>query len=84
MTEKTLYFVQPYVVRRHKLAASGALTFLDRGEALAAGAALARRRAGIVVLAQSYDSARHALMAPQVLRIHGKVPTEWTPHRLAA
>jgi hypothetical protein len=84
MTEKTLYFVQPYVVRRHKLAASGALTFTDRAEAMAAGADLARRRAGIVVLAQSYDGARQALMTPQVLRIHGKVPVEWTAQRLAA
>ena len=84
MPEKTLFFVQPFVVRRHKLAASGALTFLDQGEALDAGATLARRRAGIVVLAQSYDAARQSLTRPRVLRIHGKVPAEWTAERVAA
>ena len=84
MTEKTLYFVQPYVVRRNKLAASGALTFTHREEALAAGESLSRRRAGIVVLAQSYDSARQVLMPPRVLRALGRVPDEWMASRLAA
>ena len=41
MSEKTLFFVQPYVVRRHKLLASGALTFRSADEALEVGAGLA-------------------------------------------
>ena len=84
MSQKTLYSVQPYVLRRHKLAASGALTFLDRAEALEAGAGLARRRAGIVVLAQSYDASRQALLRPVVLQRYGRVPAEWTDTKLAA
>lgn len=84
MTEKTLFFVQPYVVRRNKLVASGALTFKNRDEAIAAGDGLARRRAGIVVMAQSYDPARQALMPPRVLRVYGRVPGEWAASKLAA
>jgi hypothetical protein len=84
MSEKTLYFVQPYVVRRSKLVASGALTFMHREEALATGEGLARRRAGIVVLAQSYDPERHTMMPPRVMRVYGRVPSEWTASRLAA
>lgn len=84
MSDKTLFFVQPYVVRRHKLAASGAMTFTERGQALEAGAVLARQRAGVVVLAQSYDPARQVLNRPTVLRIHGRVPAAWSTDRLAA
>ena len=84
MTEKTLYFVQPYSVRRDKLAAGGATTFFHREEAIAAGEALARRRAGIVVLAQTYDPAKQALMPPRILRVYGRVPSEWTASELAA
>jgi hypothetical protein len=84
MTEKTLFFVQPYVVKRHKLIASGALTFVDDGDALEVGAELARRRAGVVVMSQSYDAERHAMSRPKVLRIHGKVPEGWSETREAA
>jgi hypothetical protein len=78
MALKTLFFVQPYDVRRHKLVASGAQTFLSDRDALRAGADLARRRAGIVVMSQSYDTDRQKLSRPTVLRIHGRVPQEWT------
>ena len=84
MPSKTLFFVQPYVVKRHKLAASGAVTFTEQDQALEAGAALARKRAGVVVLAQSYDPARQVLNKPTVLRIHGRVPAAWSADRLAA
>lgn len=84
MREKTLFFVQPYVVRKHKLVASGALTFLDDREALDEGAMLARRRAGVVVMSQSYDVERHAMSRPIVLRIHGRVPDDWSAIRQAA
>lgn len=84
MGEKTLFFVQPFVMRHHKLAAAGALTFLEPEDALETGADLARRRAGIVVLAQSYDPSQKMLAKPKVLKIHGKVPAEWTASRMAA
>ncbi|MCW6511965.1 hypothetical protein [Lichenifustis flavocetrariae] len=78
MAQKTLFFVQPYVVRKHKLMASGAQTYLSSGEALEAGVDLARRRAGIVVMSQSYDTERQVMSRPTVLRIHGRVPDDWT------
>ncbi len=84
MSAKTLFFVQPYALKRDKLVARGALTFIDHAEALDAGAALARRRAGVVVLSQSYDPARQNLSRPVVLRLHGQVPTEWAGARQAA
>ena len=84
MDDKTLYFVQPFVMRKHKLAAAGALTFVDQAEAVEAGAALARRRTGIVVLAQSYDAGRQTLMLPRVLHIYGHVPSEWSTDKRAA
>lgn len=84
MGDKTLYFVQPFVMRKRKLAAAGALTFVDQAEAVEAGAALARRRAGIVVLAQSYDAARQTLSRPRVLQIYGHVPSEWEADKRAA
>ena len=84
MSLKTLFFVQPYVVRRHKLMASGAMTFRSESEALQAGAALANRRAGIVVMAQGYDPAKQMMTRPTVLRIHGKVPEGWSQQRIAA
>lgn len=84
MSDKTLFFVQPYVTRRRKLIASGALTFLNSDEALEAGAGLARRRSGVVVLAQTYDPVRQAMNKPRVLRIHGQVPTDWIGERQAA
>jgi hypothetical protein len=75
--DKTLFFVQPYVLRHGRIVARGALTFHEKGEALAAGAALARRRAGVVVLAQSYNAQQSVMTRPAVLRIHGRVPDEW-------
>lgn len=84
MSEKTLFFVQPYLVKRHKLVASGALTFRDHAEALEAGAAMAARRAGVVVMAQSYDPVCRIMTRPKVLRIHGKVPNGWSADRIAA
>ena len=84
MSAKTLFFVQPYVEKRHKLVASGALTFRDDAEALQVGATMARRRAGVVVLAQSYDPQKQNLSRPVVLRVHGKVPGEWTELNRAA
>ena len=84
MSAKTLFFVQPYVVKHHKLVASGALTFLEAGEALQVGSEVARRRAGVVVMAQSYDPERQALSRPRVLHIHGRVPAGWTEEKIAA
>jgi hypothetical protein len=84
VAQKTLFFVQPYDVRRHKLVASGAQTFLSDGDALQAGAALARRRAGVVVMSQSYDTVQQKLNRPTVLRIHGRVPDDWNDTRQAA
>lgn len=84
MAQKTLFFVQPYMLRKQKLQADGARTFVSDGEALQFGADLARRRAGVVVMSQSYDTERQKLNRPQVLRIHGQVPDEWMPGRQAA
>ena len=84
MSDKTLFFVQPYAIRRRKLVPSGALTFFKAEEAIEAGAGLARRRAGIVVLAQTYDPVKQVMNRPRVLHIHGQVPTEWTDSRQAA
>ena len=81
MAQKILYFVQPYDVRRQKLVASGAQTFMSDADALQVGAVLARRRAGVVVLSQSYDTERQKLNRPTVLRIHGRVPAEWIESR---
>ena len=77
MAQKTLFFAQPYDLRRQKLVAGGAQTFLHEHEALRVGATLARRRAGVVVLSQSYDAERQKLNRPVVLRIHGRVPADW-------
>ena len=84
MSLKTLFFVQPYVLKREKLVAAGALTFVEAREALCEGAALARRRAGVLVLSQSYDPARQNLSRPVVLRVYGNVPEEWLEGRKAA
>ena len=84
MPNKTLYFVQPYVVKHHKLVASGALTFRTFDEAIATGAQMANRRAGVVVMAQSYDAERQVMSRPTVLRIHGRVPDGWLVDRAAA
>ena len=84
MAQKTLFFVQPYLLRKQKLPADGAGTFISDGEALQVGADLARRRAGVVVMSQSYDTERQMLNRPQVLRIHGHVPDEWMAGRQAA
>jgi hypothetical protein len=77
MALKTLFFVQPYFVRKNKLFADGAKTFLSLGEAQQAGAVAARRRAGVVVLSQSYDTERQMLGRPSVLHVYGRVPDEW-------
>ncbi len=84
MAQKTLFFVQPYTLRKQKLQADGAQTFVNDGEALQVGAALARRRTGVVVMSQSYDTERQVLNRPHVLRIHGQVPNEWIATRRAA
>jgi hypothetical protein len=84
VAQKTLFFVQPYDLRRQKLVASGAQTFLSDGDALRVGADMARRRAGVVVMSQSYDTERQRLNRPTVLRIHGRVPGEWVADRQAA
>ncbi|MDX7951658.1 hypothetical protein P7D22_10810 [Lichenihabitans sp. Uapishka_5] len=81
MAQKTLFFVQPYLMRKQKLQAEGARTFINDGEALRVGADMARRRAGVVVMAQSYDTDRQILCRPEVLRIHGHVPDEWMRNR---
>ena len=77
MSIKTLFFVQPYAVKRQKLAPRGALTFFNGSEALKAGAQIARRRAGVVVMSQNYDAERDLMARPVVLTIHGQVPDEW-------
>lgn len=84
MAVKTLFFVQPYELRRQKLVAHGAQTFISHGDALRVGADLARRRAGVVVMSQSYDTERQKLNRPTVLRIHGRVPAEWLGDRQEA
>ena len=84
MSDKTLFFVQPFTRRRGKLAAGGALTYRYPEEALRNGVALARRHAGIVVLAQSYDVERQVLLPPRVLQVLGQVPAEWDRSKKAA
>lgn len=74
---KRIYCVQPYCVRRHKLAASGATVFAERDAAVAAGSNLARSRAGIVVLSQDIDARSGLMGKPQVIAIHGRVPDNW-------
>lgn len=74
---KTLFFVQPYLMKRHKLVASGALTFDEAADALAAGRRTARFRAGVVVLAQQIEARSGFMGQPRVIAIHGHVPEIW-------
>jgi hypothetical protein len=74
---KVLFFVQPYLLRRGKLRASGASSFEDAPDALAAGIRAARFRPGVVVIAQAVDGRSGSMGKPAVLAIHGRVPDAW-------
>ena len=74
---RRLFFVQPYRMKHHRLVASGALTFEERHDALAAGLHAARFRPGVVVLAQDIDGRSGRLGKPEVVAIHGRVPDGW-------
>ena len=74
---RRLFFVQPYRTKHHRLVASGALTFEDRQDAIAAGLHAARFRPGVVVLAQDVDARSGRLGKPDILAIHGRVPDAW-------
>lgn len=74
---KVLFFVQPYLLRRGKLRASGASVFDEAADALAAGLRSARFRPGVVVISQTVDGRSGSLGKPDVLAIHGRVPEGW-------
>ncbi len=84
---KTLFFVQPYVMRRRKLLASGATAFEEAADAVAAGARIARFRPGVVVMSQVVDARTGHMGKPEIIAIHGRVPDAWRDsghHREAA
>ncbi len=74
---KRIFCVQPYGLKRHKLAAGGALVFDDLEDAASAGRKLARSRAGVVVLSQDMDARSGLLSKPRIVAIHGRVPASW-------
>lgn len=74
---KVLFFVQPYVLRRGKLMASGASVFEEAADALAAGNRLARFRPGVVVISQAVDGRSGSMSKPEVLAVYGRVPEGW-------
>ena len=74
---KTLFFVQPYVRRRRKLVASGATTFEEEADALAAGARIARFRPGVVVVSQVVDARTGTMARPEIIAVHGRIPDAW-------
>ena len=74
---KVLFFVQPYLLRRGRLMASGASMFDEAADALAAGSRSARFRPGVVVISQAVDGRSGYMGKPEVLAIHGRVPEAW-------
>ena len=84
---ETLFFVQPYRLKHHRLVAGGALAFDDQDEAISAGRRTARFRPGVVVLSQEIDTRSGHKGKPNVIAIHGRVPDPWralAPGREAA
>lgn len=84
MTEQTLFIVQPYRSKPHRLVALPAQVFDDESDARRAARSLARFRAGIVVLSQTVDPATAQKGRPATLAIHGQVPEGWQEGRKAA
>ncbi len=76
MTE-TLFILQPYQAKSHRLVPLPAQVFDDEAAARRAASRLARFRAGIVVMAQEIDRATARKGRPAPLAIHGAVPEEW-------
>lgn len=74
---KTIFCIQPYTLKRHKLAACGAMVFADREDAVVAGRRLARARAGVVILSQDVDVETGLMSKPRIIAIHGCVPASW-------
>jgi hypothetical protein len=77
MSEQTLFIVQPYQAKPHRLVPLSAQVFDDEGSARRAGSRLARFRAGVVVLSQTVDAATARKDLPATLAIHGEVPDAW-------
>ena len=82
MTE-TLFIVQPYQSKPHRLVALPAQIFDDEASARRAAHRLARFRAGIVVLSQEVDPLTWKRALPFALAIHGQVPDDWKAVRAA-
>ena len=76
MTE-TLFILQPYQAKPHRLVPLPAQVFDDEAAARRAAGRLARFRAGIVVMAQEVDPVTARKGRPAPLAIHGRVPDEW-------
>ncbi len=74
---ETIFVVQPYQAKPHRLIALPAQVFDDEAAARRAGGRLARFRAGVVVLSQTIDHATSVRGKPAPLAIHGKVPDGW-------
>ena len=77
MAEHTMFIVQPYQAKPHRLVGLAAQVFDDERSARAAARRLARFRAGIVVLAQTIDVATARKGKPSTIAIHGTVPAVW-------
>ncbi len=82
MTE-TVFIVQPYQAKPHRLVALPAQMFDDEASARQAARRLARFRAGIVVLSQAVDPVTAKKEVPAALAIHGQVPEGWRALRAA-
>ena len=80
---ETLFIVQPYRAKPHRLVPLPAQLFDDERSARQAGARLARFRSGIVVLSQTIDHATAGKGRPTALAIHGQVPDSWTALKAA-
>jgi hypothetical protein len=77
MSEQTLFIVQPYQAKPHRLVPLSAQVFDDEGSARRAGSRLARFRAGVVVLSQTIDTVTARKDLPATLAVHGEVPGAW-------
>lgn len=83
MADHTVYIVQPYVAKPHRLVPQPAQAFEDEGSARRAAGRLARFRAGVLVLSQAIDPFTAQKGVPATLAIYGQVPEGWTDRRAA-
>jgi hypothetical protein len=83
-TEHTVFIIQPYAAKPHRLVPQPAQLFDDEACARRAASRLARFRAGVVVLSQTVDPLTARRGRPATLAIHGRVPEAWTQVQSAA